>query len=290
MILFRLNNTEIFFCMAPSHLFPTNLNAKALAASQSWPNLTIHAFEALPSTNQTAWELWEAGISAPLLVLAQQQSAGQGQWGRSWQSELGGLYLSLLLGVDMPGQQAALVTLWSAWGLAQVLNDGGIPVGLKWPNDLVLAGRKLGGIKGESRLEQGRIKTVVIGVGLNWANPVPAIGIQLQAWLEEQGEDSITSLEALGVLALQGLTRGYQTYQSQGPAAILAGYDHYFLNRGQVMTLDQGQGRVTGISAQGELLVEVRSPGAVSRLALPPGAISLGYAFAPSSADGKPEA
>ena len=247
------------------------------------PNLTMHSFEVLPSTNQRAWELQKAGIQPPLLVMAQQQSAGQGQWGRSWQSAPGGLYLSLLLAVDLPLSQVALVTLWSAWGLAETLNDQGIPVGLKWPNDLVLAGRKLGGIKGESRsVGEGRTQ-VVIGVGLNWSNPVPETGLQLQAWLQEKAQNQIPHLRDLILLTLQSLALGYHTYQTQGTAAILAGYHRYFVNRGQEISLEVGPATVTGVSAQGELLVEVRSPGAVSRLALPPGAISLGYAFpAPS--------
>ncbi|BFM41257.1 biotin--[acetyl-CoA-carboxylase] ligase [Synechocystis sp. LKSZ1] len=285
--LFLPKNTENASCMAGDDLLSFCLTAKELAEirAQSWPNLTVQSFETLPSTNQRAWELQQAGIQPPLLVLAQQQSAGQGQWGRVWQSEPGGLYLSLLLAVDLPVQQAAIVTLWSAWGIATALNDQGIPVGLKWPNDLVLAGRKLGGIKGESHIERERITQVVIGVGLNWRNPVPATGIQLQAWLQENKRDDVTNLGALLGFTLQGLARGYRTYQTQGVEAILAGYHHYFLNLGQIVSLEQGQGRVTGVSAQGELLVEVRSPGAMSRLALPPGAVSLGYAFPPRPAE-----
>ncbi len=89
-----------------------------------------------------------------------------------------------------------------------------LPIQLKWPNDLLLHGRKLGGILTETRLRQGQITTAVIGVGLNWTNPVPETGINLKSVLADQSAPAIHSLEMLAAIALQGLESGYQQWQS----------------------------------------------------------------------------
>ncbi len=245
--------------------------------SDSLPKLSLYRFEELASTNDQAWNLYETGALAPLAVLSRQQHSGRGQWGRPWRSEPGGLYLSVLVLVDMASPEASHLTLWSVWGIAHGLNQAQIPVRIKWPNDLVLERHKLGGIKCETKIYQGRITEAVIGIGINWSNPVPETGIQLQAYLQREMMLEPSSLEDLLHLVFSGLALGYERYYHQGIDAILAGFDDYFANGGQVVTLDSGQGTVTGINAQGELCLELRSAGAVSRICLPPGAISLGY-------------
>ncbi|WP_347343131.1 biotin--[acetyl-CoA-carboxylase] ligase [Limnothrix sp. FACHB-708] len=129
------------------------------------------------STNQVAWELAQAGAQPRTIVIALQQSAGRGQWGRQWSSPLGGLYLSRYFAPQLLPEDGAQLTLAAAWGLGQTLRDRGVPVALKWPNDLVVRGRKWGGLLTETRLVGGKIARAVTGLGLNWANPVPETGI-----------------------------------------------------------------------------------------------------------------
>lgn len=129
------------------------------------------------STNQVAWELAQAGAQPGTIVIALQQSAGRGQWGRQWSSPLGGLYLSRYFAPQLLPEDGAQLTLAAAWGLGQTLRDRGVPVALKWPNDLVVRGRKWGGLLTETRLVGGKIARAVTGLGLNWANPVPETGI-----------------------------------------------------------------------------------------------------------------
>ncbi|MFM6456331.1 MAG: biotin--[acetyl-CoA-carboxylase] ligase, partial [Planktothrix sp.] len=111
---------------------------------------TIHYFDTLVSTNQTAWELLEQGEPAGTVVIAGQQTAGRGQWGRQWQSNQGGLFLSKIVEFKLPVAKQAQFTLCSAWGIATILRDRGCPVQLKWPNDLILNQKKLGGILTET--------------------------------------------------------------------------------------------------------------------------------------------
>lgn len=115
----------------------------------SLPN--IHYFDSLISTNQTAWELLEQGEPSGTVVIAGQQTAGRGQWGRQWQSSQGGLFLSKIVELNLPVTQQAQLSISSAWGIATILRDRSCPVQLKWPNDLILNQRKLGGILTEPK-------------------------------------------------------------------------------------------------------------------------------------------
>jgi len=240
-------------------------------------NLSILLFDRISSTNKIVWDSLEKGHKGLLVVIASEQTAGRGQWGRSWQSEQGGLYLSLGLPMKMAIQQGPHITLWSAWGIAETFRQQGIAVYLKWPNDLILEKKKLGGIKTETKVYQEKIIQSVIGVGINGSNSVPSTGINLETFLNQKKKISIHCLEALAALTLQGLFLGYQRYQQEGIDFILSAYLEYFINLGQSVLIENCPGIITGITAQGELKVRLKSPGATTEIILPLGSIQLGY-------------
>lgn len=240
--------------------------------------LSLQVFETLPSTNQTLWELLSQGAIAGTAVLALQQESGRGQWGRQWQSPLGGLYLSVALNPLLPIANSAQLTLCSAWGIATALRSYNLPVQLKWPNDLVINGRKLGGILTETRIHQGQVTKAVVGVGINWTNPVPETGINLQTVLEKQAEPAINSLEMLSAIVLQGVASGYTAWQQEGIENLLPSYLKFLTNLGRSVAVNDLQGIVVGVSDQGELQIRAGSEGSSSReILLKPGTISLGY-------------
>ena len=236
-----------------------------------------HIFGLIPSTNQKLWEILEQGAKPPLVAIATQQSAGRGQWGRQWYSPLGGLYLSLALGPNIAITDSFHLTLSTAWGIAMILRNHQIPVLLKWPNDLILQGKKLGGIKTEVRGKQGKIEQAVIGVGINWTNSVPATGIKLESFCRSQGISTINSLEMLAAIAIKGLLSGYQSYLSRGIEDLLPEYFAILGSLGQIITLEGCPAKVIGVTSQGELRVRLNSPGAATEICLQPGQISLGY-------------
>ena len=242
-----------------------------LPSSEIKSRMNLQIFEKLPSTNQKLWELLEQGFNPPLSAIALQQSRGRGQWGRQWHSQRGGLYLSLALSPNLPVNCAAHLTLLSAWGIAAALRQQNIPVLIKWPNDLILNGRKLGGILTETRIQQQQITLAVIGVGINWLNCVPEMGINLQSYPQ------ITSLEKLAALTLEGIISSYQQYLSQGIENIVPSYTQVLSSRGKQVTIDGCQGVIEGVTSQGELRVRLHSKGASAEVLFPPGTISLGY-------------
>jgi BirA family biotin operon repressor/biotin-[acetyl-CoA-carboxylase] ligase len=245
--------------------------------------IPIHLFETLRSTNQTLWELLDQGASAGTVVIAAQQTAGRGQWGRQWQSTRGGLYLSLALAPNLPASNSAQLTFCSAWGIATALRAYSIPVFLKWPNDLLLKGRKLGGILTETRVQQGQISKAVVGVGINWSNSVPDLGINLHSFCEEQLSPSVTSLEMLAAIVLQGLHLGYLYWSEKGIEILLKSYLELLDNQGGHVVVEGNPGVIAGISPTGELRVCLNPTVAASltpnEICLKPGTISLGYRY-----------
>ncbi len=246
---------------------------------------SIHIFDRLASTNQTLWELIDRGAGALTVCMAREQTAGRGQWGRKWQSGAGGLYLSLAIEPDLPLSNSAQLTLCGAWGIARALRNCGIPAGLKWPNDLVLAGGKLGGILTETRARSGFIVKAVVGAGINWANEVPATGINLQSFQANLLPPPIPSLEMLAAVTLLGLASGYQQAAREGIAGLLPSYLELLTNIGQPVVVDGRAGVVTGVSPTLELLVRFppdsaessQLPGPAGEIRLKPGTITLGY-------------
>lgn len=255
--------------------------AKSLSGLKSQPqqlDFSLHIFATLPSTNQKLWELIDRGATEGTTVIAIQQQAGKGQWGRQWQSPPGGLYLSLALAPHLPAQQAAQLTICGAWGIATILRQYDLPVSLKWPNDLVLSGRKLGGILTETRVKQGWISKAVVGIGINLTNPVPETGINLQSFHLNRSSP-ILSLEKLAAITLVGIASGYHYWQQEGIDPVLSSYQNLLTSIARSVEIEGRQGIVVGVSGDGNLRVNLYPQGAapLEEIRIKPGTISLGY-------------
>jgi BirA family transcriptional regulator, biotin operon repressor / biotin---[acetyl-CoA-carboxylase] ligase len=245
-------------------------------------HFSCHLFESVPSTNQTAWELLSKGEKTGCVVIATEQSAGRGQWGRQWISPVGGLYISVAIAPQIEAQQSYQLTLASAWGIASRLQNSGVPVEIKWPNDLVLDGRKLGGILTETKVQRGKIAQAVIGVGINWSNPVPETGISLKTWQETQpNSTSVCSLEMLASAVLLGIESGIQSLFQEGITILLSRYQSILGNMGDKVYVNNILGTVIGVTDTGYLRVFMEKSDAKSvrtpEIYIQPGTISLGY-------------
>lgn len=139
---------------------------------------------ALPvcATTEVELERWLAAspslaaggpLQVPLAVLARRQRFGRGQRGRLWQSPAGGVWISAALPWPADAAMAAAPGLAVAVGLALELEDLGLPVRLKWPNDLLLDGRKVAGLLPRLRLRGDRVRWAQVGLGLNGRHRLP---------------------------------------------------------------------------------------------------------------------
>ena len=242
---------------------------------------SLHIFNTLSSTNQTLWQLIDQGEKPGSVVIATQQTAGRGQWGREWQSHKGGLYLSMAIAPNLPATSSYQLTLASAWGITAQLRKCGIPVGIKWPNDLVLDGRKLGGILTETKVNQGQITQAIIGVGINWANQVPETGINLQLWQNSQNCQIVDHLEILTSQVLIGIKSGIECLQTEGINILLSHYLDVLTNMGDQVYVNNFLGKVVGVTQEGNLRLKMTTDDAKAALtpeiSVQPGTISLGY-------------
>ncbi len=134
----------------------------------------IHRYFEVSSTLDVLHELAGRGAPHGTVVVAGEQREGRGTRGRTWYSPPGGLWYSILY---RRVAESALEQLSLRIGLGAVRAvesvAGGVRLGLKWPNDLMLGERKLGGILGEARWQGARLAWVVVGIGINVQNPVP---------------------------------------------------------------------------------------------------------------------
>jgi BirA family biotin operon repressor/biotin-[acetyl-CoA-carboxylase] ligase len=124
----------------------------------------------LASTNRIAAELAAAGAPQGLVVTAESQTQGRGRLGRTWHSPAGrNLYVSILLRPEVAVVRVPQISLVTALALRRALAEvcPRLPVAVKWPNDLWVGSRKLGGILCEMDAELDRVHHVVVGVGLN---------------------------------------------------------------------------------------------------------------------------
>ena len=127
----------------------------------------VHFLPTCTSTNAVVRDLTAQGASEGTVVIAEEQTSGKGRYRRHWFSSRGkGLYISILLRPPRP--EISLLTLSAGLAVAEALWDVfGVKVCLKWPNDLLWEGKKLGGILSESSFIGNQLNYVVVGIGLN---------------------------------------------------------------------------------------------------------------------------
>lgn len=129
----------------------------------------VESFDCVDSTNTKAKQLAEAGSEEGLLVVAEKQTGGKGRRGRKWESEPGvGIWMSCLLRPTLPTEKISGLTLLAAMAIAKSVREVcQIECSIKWPNDVVIAKKKICGILTEMSSEEDYIHYVVVGMGIN---------------------------------------------------------------------------------------------------------------------------
>ncbi len=151
---------------SPDFLLPgeikKNLKTKILGKN-------ILAYRTLGSTNQLGFRLAESGVGEETLIVADEQTKGKGRMGRSWYSPPRlGLWMSLILRPDIPPFKASGLSICAGLALAQAIKGfTGLDAKIKWPNDCLINGRKVGGILLELSAELDRTNFVIAGIGVN---------------------------------------------------------------------------------------------------------------------------
>jgi BirA family transcriptional regulator, biotin operon repressor / biotin---[acetyl-CoA-carboxylase] ligase len=183
----------------------------------------IYHFFKTDSTNRVAMDLGHADAPEGTVVLAEEQTAGRGRAGHSWHSErAAGIYVTLLLRPQIAPMQAPLLTMMAGLSAHKAIQEqSGLTVDLKWPNDLLIRGKKVGGILTEMHAEPAQVRFVIVGIGLNvnheeFPNELGDIATSLRV---ESGREQ-SRLELL-VRLLREFESDYNRFLADGAASVI---------------------------------------------------------------------
>lgn len=228
----------------------------------------LHDVEIVWSLDSTNSELLrrKTPLHGASVLLAEQQTGGRGRRGRSWSSPLAAhVYLSLARHFSGGLARLGGLSLVAGVATAEALHAGGfVQAGLKWPNDLVVRGRKLGGLLVEGGGEQGGPVRAVVGIGINVRMPAEFASAIDQPWTDLASlAGATTSRNAIVALLLQHLLPAMEQFDAQGLAPFLPRYAQLDALRGCEVEVRSGEssvhGRYRGVADDGALLIEAET-------------------------------
>jgi BirA family biotin operon repressor/biotin-[acetyl-CoA-carboxylase] ligase len=254
---------------------PDRLNAAELLGALRTKRMgrKLKLLDSVESTQTIAHELAEAGAEEGTLVIAEEQTAGRGRMGRGWHSPKGrGVWMSLILRPQIPIHFTPQLTLLVAVALCRAIRAiRPLPVAIKWPNDLLIEGKKISGILLESNAEDERLRHIVAGVGVS-------VNLREEDY-PEQLRDVATSLRIasgsewsraeLIRTFLEQFETLYDLYHAEGFEPIRAAWIAQAVSLGRPIRARTPKGTVEGVAESidemGALLVRL-ADGTLTRL------------------------
>ena len=238
----------------------------------------LHFFDAIDSTNTYAMQLAREGAAEGTVVVADAQSGGKGRLGRTWVSPAGvNLYCSTILRPSVPAALAPQMNLVAAVAVAEAIVEVcGITPTIKWPNDVLLKGKKVCGILSEMQTGQARadtLKAIIVGIGVN-------LNTQRDAFPEELREKASSLLLITGEPVERGvfaasllthLEQSYLLWVQEGFTVLRSAWERYasdLIGKQIAVAAPEGalSGTVLGLDTDGALLVREQSTNAPRRI------------------------
>lgn len=183
----------------------------------------IEHYDQVSSTNDIAKELAEKGVPEGTVVIAETQTTGKGRLGREWFSPEGGVWLSVVLRPGVSPDEVPRVALLLGVAVARTLSAFGVDSKLKWPNDVLVGGKKVCGILTEMDAELERVNFVIAGIGINVNNKVEDFPEEFRksatSLVTEQGKE--VPRAALVRLLLEELEEAYGLFTRGNFQAVL---------------------------------------------------------------------
>jgi BirA family biotin operon repressor/biotin-[acetyl-CoA-carboxylase] ligase len=224
----------------------------------------IHYFSETDSTNRLAFRRAQEGADEGEIVVAESQTQGKGRMGRSWFSPpYSNLYLSVILKPKLPPASTPQLTLMAAVALAETVQSFlAAPPAIKWPNDIMVGGKKLAGILTESSCDSDRVHFVIVGIGVN-------LNLQAERFPEDIRDRATSLLISTGRVVdrtafaqqlIQDLDRCYGELESRGFPWIAGRWESFFELRGRKVRVEMAaqslSGTARGIDGDGALILE----------------------------------
>lgn len=223
----------------------------------------IRVFEQTTSTNDVVEKLARDGVKEGVVVFAESQTKGRGRLGRVWSSPVRkGLWFSILLRPDLRPQETTQLTIAAATALWRAIHGvTGISAEIKWPNDILIRGKKVVGILTELSAEVDRVKHVTLGIGVDvnlTASEMPADLRRLATSLRIESGKVVARAE-LATAILRELDRDYARVCGGGFAKVADEWEEHCTTIGQPVVVSMGprkiRGRAESLDDDGALLV-----------------------------------
>lgn len=227
---------------------------------------TMEYFDEIDSTNNYCKRMAEQGAEHGLLAVADRQTAGRGRRGRSWETpSKTSIAMSILLRPQIAPDRASMLTIVAAMAVADAVKEvTALPVGIKWPNDIVVNKKKLCGILTEMSVELSAINYVVVGIGINVNNvsfPEEIAATATSLYLEKGERVSRSRVIAAAIDAFE---RYYKSFiKTQDLSGLRTAYEAYLVNRNARVRVITGDGTVEeegialGIDDMGRLRIQM---------------------------------
>jgi BirA family biotin operon repressor/biotin-[acetyl-CoA-carboxylase] ligase len=186
----------------------------------------LECLGSVTSTNDVLRERARAGAPEWTALIAEVQTAGRGREGRSWRSPPGDLFLSILLRPVLGPEALLALPLLAGVAVAEASASFGASARLKWPNDVMVGERKLGGVLVEAASSGGRVDFVVVGIGLNLVAEAGEIATELRTFTTSLSAETGRSVAALDAAraVLARMSLWYDRLAREGPASVLGAW------------------------------------------------------------------
>jgi BirA family biotin operon repressor/biotin-[acetyl-CoA-carboxylase] ligase len=213
---------------------------------------TIHHFQTIDSTNSKAYQLALQGAEEGEVVIAESQDKGRGRLGRPWVSPpFLNLYLSVILRPRLPPRQASLLTLMAAVATADAVREiTGLRPLIKWPNDILLGGRKVAGLLNELHSGTDRVHFAILGIGVNLNMDGKSLSKEIRkvaTSLKKELGRPVSRTAFLGVL-LQKLEAWYEILLKEGAAPVLEAWRDRARIKGRPVRVASSGETLTGLA------------------------------------------
>jgi BirA family biotin operon repressor/biotin-[acetyl-CoA-carboxylase] ligase len=232
----------------------------------------IFFYETIDSTNTIAAELAEKGEAEGAVIIADCQKKGRGRLGRHWVSPPGvNIYMSILLRPDIELKDATLLTIMAAIGCTVALRRvTGIDITIKWPNDLIVSDKKVGGILTEMRIVHRKIEYAITGIGINVnmdSDALPDVIKEVATSVKMEAGTLYSRTEIITEI-LNEISHWYKILKEERRQELLSQWEQLTSTLGREVKVNLGKETLTGLaeSIDGEGMLILRLPSGTLRV------------------------
>ncbi|HYA89062.1 MAG TPA: biotin--[acetyl-CoA-carboxylase] ligase [Nitrospirota bacterium] len=223
----------------------------------------IHIYPEISSTNTRAMEMASDNAHAGTVVIAETQTGGKGRLGRKWISPKGNLYFSVILRPEIPLHKAPLITLMGAVAVASAIRKAcNVHAVIKWPNDVLISGKKVCGLLTEMSAEQDRIRHIVLGIGVDVNMDLDVLPTDVRMMTTSLLSETNKKINRTALLReiLRELDHWYQVFLHDS-ADMLKAWENLNMTIGSRIAVsgagDVLEGLAQGVDTEGRLIVKL---------------------------------